>query len=395
MVQEGIEDTWKWRRRNRPNRQKLCPFFLLLYTNSKSQETQCLNNSCILVHTRHMEKVLISRNSVLFFIATIVLLLLVYYSRQVFLVSILGIGLGVLINPILTFLRRKLHLPRALSSILVLVAFIAIFSVVVWSMYYLLNDQISSLSSRWPTIKASTEGLVAKLFKQFPWLQEQVMNFDFTSYLKYSASGLVKGLSTSVMAISGLIFALVIGLYTAVNGKEYFDKTIEAFYPKYREKAVRVLEHSAQVIRAWFKAQLIDMVIIGVLTAVGLWIVGVEYWAIFGLLTGVLAIIPYVGIIIVVIIACLITLASDPSQIPWILLVFAVTQQLEGDVILPMVMKGGADLPVVPLLIFMLFLGTFFGILGVFMAPALLAVLRVVYIDVYLPIIERKRQREV
>ncbi len=197
------------------------------------------------------------------------------------------------------------------------------------------------------------------------------------------------------MAISGLIFALVIGLYTAVNGKEYFDKTIEAFYPKYREKAVRVLEHSAQVIRAWFKAQLIDMVIIGVLTAVGLWIVGVEYWAIFGLLTGVLAIIPYVGIIIVVIIACLITLASDPSQIPWILLVFAVTQQLEGDVILPMVMKGGADLPVVPLLIFMLFLGTFFGILGVFMAPALLAVLRVVYIDVYLPIIERKRQREV
>lgn len=342
-----------------------------------------------------MEKVLISRNSVLFFIATIVLLLLVYYSRQVFLISILGIGLGVLINPILTFLRRKLHLPRALSSILVLVAFIAIFSVVVWSMYYLLNDQISSLNSRWPSIKASTEELVAKLFKQFPWLQEQVMNFDFTSYLKYSASGLVKGLSTSVMAISGLIFALVIGLYTAVNGKEYFDKTIEAFYPKYRKKAVHVLEHSAQVIRAWFKAQLIDMVIIGVLTAVGLWIVGVEYWAIFGLLTGVLAIIPYVGIIIVVIIACLITLASDPSQIPWILLVFAVTQQLEGDVILPMVMKGGADLPVVPLLIFMLFLGTFFGILGVFMAPALLAVLRVIYIDVYLPIIERKRQQGV
>lgn len=348
----------------------------------------------ILFTLENMEKVLISRNSVLFFVTTVVLLLLAYYSRQTILISILGIGLGVLINPILTFLRGKLHFPRALSAIIILIALTAIFGLILWCIYYLLNDQVSSLISKWPTIKASTEELVGKLFDRFPWAQEQVMNFDFGTYLKNSASGLIKGLSSSVMAMSGLIFSLVIGIYTAVNGQEYFDKLVEAFYPAYRNRAEHVLEHSARVIRAWFKAQLIDMLIIGALTSIGLWAVDVEYWAIFSLLTAVLAIIPYVGIIIVVITSCLITLASDPSRIPWLLGVFAVTQQLEGNVILPMVMKGGADLPVVPLLIFMLFLGSFFGILGVFLAPALLAVLRVIYIDVYLPNIERKNKLE-
>lgn len=338
-----------------------------------------------------MEKVVISRDSVLFFVATIVLLIVAYYSHQALLVSILGVGIGVLINPTLSFLGRKLHLPRALSALLVLVVFIVVAVAVLWSIYYLVQDQLSSLSARWPVIQSKTEGFVKQQLDTFPWLQEQFGNFNFSSYLKYSAAGLVKGLGTSFAAISGLIFSLVIGLYTAVNGKEYFEKTVEAFYPKYREKASHVLEHSARVIREWFKAQLIDMIIIGALTAIGLWIVGIEYWAIFGLLTAVLAIIPYVGIIIVVITASLITLASDPSKVPWILGVFAVTQQIEGNLILPMVMKGGADLPVVPLLIFMLFLGSFFGVLGIFMAPALLAILRVIYIDVYLPNIERKR----
>ena len=129
------------------------------------------------------------------------------------------------------------------------------------------------------------------------------------------------------------------------------------------------------------------MGIFGTLTAIALWIAGVEYWAIFGLLTALLGIIPYVGMILVVIAAVLITFASDPSKVPWVLGVFLLTQQLEGNVILPLVIKGKVELPVVPLLIFMLLLGTFFGIVGVFLAPPLCAILRILYIDIYLPFI--------
>ena len=62
-----------------------------------------------------------------------------------------------------------------------------------------------------------------------------------------------------------------------------------------------MLVKSARVVRVWFRAQLIDMAIIGAITTVGLLLVGVNYWALFGLLTAIFGIIPYVGVMLVVV----------------------------------------------------------------------------------------------
>ena len=140
--------------------------------------------------------------------------------------------------------------------------------------------------------------------------------------------------------------------------------------------------------RVWFRAQLIDMAIIGLITTIGLLIAGVEFWALFGLLTALFGIIPYVGVMIVVVIVSFITLASDPSQVPWVLLVFIITQQIEGNVVLPWVMKGQAEIPEALLIIVMLFFGFWFGLLGVFIAPPLVAVMICLYRNLYLPAIE-------
>jgi len=130
---------------------------------------------------------------------------------------------------------------------------------------------------------------------------------------------------------------------------------------------------------------MIDMLILGIMTAIGLWIVGVDYWAVYGVLTALFGIIPYVGTLIVVGCAVLITLASEPSLVPWVIVVFVVVQQIEVNIILPMLMKGQVELPEVPLLIFILLLGSWLGIVGVFLAPPFFAIMRVLYIELYLP----------
>src|SRR3546814_19070316 len=67
-----------------------------------------------------------------------------------------------------------------------------------------------------------------------------------------------------------------------------------------------------------FRAQLIDMASIGTLTSIGLWLVGADYWLLFGTLTGLLGIMPYAGIAIVVLFSGLVTMASDISRLPWV-----------------------------------------------------------------------------
>lgn len=323
-------------------------------------------------------------------IGLILMLGVLYFAQSVVLMSLIGIGIGVLIMPVLDRLRRRYSVPRAMSAMMVLILLSIIFGGVGFSLYYLVADQAESLTLRAPQLSQMVSLKLTQLVEKFPWMKSHIKDFNIDEPFQDGLITILHGFQFSFMAISGFAFSILIGLYTAVGAKEYWQDLIEAFPKSKREKATLILSQSAQVLRVWFKAQLLDMLIIGTLTAIGLWIVGVEYWAVFGLLTAVLGIIPYAGIMIVVSVAALITLATNPSQVWAVLLVFGITQQIEGNIVLPMVMKGQVQLPEVPLLIFMLTLGTFFGILGVFMAPALFAVLKVIYNHIYLPAMENR-----
>lgn len=341
-----------------------------------------------------MEQVRITNSTITFTIMFIVALILGFYARYVLLSAIIGIGIGVLIAPLLIIAQSRLRIPKALSAMFLFIGFILLAGVVLGSIYYIIADQVESLTTRGPKIIAKVDTLVASMFDQYPGIKEQISAFNFSKSLNKSIMTIFKGFQAGFISISGALFALIIGLYTAVDGNHLFKSTIEAFVPRLRTKAEKVLQDCARVLRDWFRAQLIDMIIIGTLTAIGLWIAGVEYWGVFGLLTAILGIIPYVGIILVVLAASIITLGSDPSKVPWVVAIFIMTQQLEGNVILPLVMKGKVELSVVPLLIFMLLLGSFFGVLGVFLAPPLLAIIRTLYIDIYLSKINRAAAKE-
>jgi predicted PurR-regulated permease PerM len=71
--------------------------------------------------------------------------------------------------------------------------------------------------------------------------------------------------------------------------------------------------------------------------------------------------------------------------VPWVIAVFVVIQQIEGNIILPMLMKNQVALPEVPLLIFILLMGSWLGIVGVFLAPPFFTIMKVLYVELYLP----------
>lgn len=337
-----------------------------------------------------MQVIQVKKDIVIFFFIAIIGLLISYYSRNLILISSIGLGIGVLVTPWFRFLSHRYKIPRFLSILIVILVTTLFFLVTLGSIIYLVADQAQSLQERWPEIQENSTKVISSTFERFPWIQQQIHEINFASYLKTSAQNILKGFKLSVIVIGAGIFSVVMGFYTAVNAEEYFEKTVMAFYPRYRARAHEILIQCAKVIRIWFRAQLIDMAIIGLLTGIGLKLANVEYWAVFGLLTAVLGIIPYLGMIIVVFTTTLITLSTDPSKVPLVFLIFFITQQLENHLILPLAMKGGAELPVVPLIIFMMFMGSFFGILGVFIAPALFSIIRVLYIELYLKEIETK-----
>lgn len=321
--------------------------------------------------------------------ALLTLVVILIWARPIVIAVLVGVGIGVLLAPALQAMHRVLRVPRGLAAALLAIVGIAAITAIIWGISSVMESQVALLAERGPELIQRLQGYVQHLLSRYPWVQRNMASLDLASELSGIGAILFKGAWSGLGVLSAMVFAGVIGLYVAVEAQDYYRGAVRAMPAANRPRADRFLLQAAQTIRMWFNAQLIDMVIIGGLTSIGLWAAGAEYWLLLGVLTALFGIIPYVGIGIVVLFAALLTLGSDAGRLPWVLAVFIATQQLEGNVILPLVMRGRARLPAVPLLVFMLLMGTWAGLLGVLMAPPLFAVLLLAYREFYLPRVDR------
>lgn len=100
-------------------------------------------------------------------------------------------------------------------------------------------------------------------------------------------------------------------------------------------------------------------------------------------MAGLLDVIPYVGPVSAALITSIVTLGTEPDKVPWVLGLFLLIQQLEGNILIPLIMREEADLPEVPLLILIMLMSVWFGMLEALLAAPLLAVGRTVYLMTY------------
>ena len=129
-----------------------------------------------------------------------------------------------------------------------------------------------------------------------------------------------------------------------------------------------------RLLRLWLKGQAIAMVVVGLLTGFGLWMLGMPSALVLGLMAGLLEFIPFAGPIIAAIPAVLLALAVSPELGLWVVLLYLAVQQFEGNVLTPLVQQYAVDLPGAVLLFSLIGFGTLFGTLGVILAAPLAVV---------------------
>jgi predicted PurR-regulated permease PerM len=131
-------------------------------------------------------------------------------------------------------------------------------------------------------------------------------------------------------------------------------------------------------VQRWFIGQLAAMTFIAVFWAISLSIIGVPFALLLGIFSGLVSFIPYVGATISVVLPLLLALLTeDPFRAVYVILAFVIIQQIEGNILQPMLMSRAVDLHPALVVFAILTMGTLFGIVGVFVAVPLVAVLQV------------------
>jgi predicted PurR-regulated permease PerM len=188
--------------------------------------------------------------------------------------------------------------------------------------------------------------------------------------------------------IADFVLVLVGAIFMAANPGVY-RRGFLALVPTSAEGvAGQALDDAGKGLRGWMMGQAISSLVVAALTWAGLALLGVPASGGLGVIAGLLDIIPMVGPIIAGIPAVLLAFTVSPLTALWTLLLFLGIQQLQGNVLQPMIQKHAVDIPPAVLLFAVLAFGLLFGFLGVLLAAPLTIVayilIRRIYVEAIL-----------
>lgn len=302
-----------------------------------------------------------------------VLALLLVIAPEVVLVGFAGVLLAVFLDGGSGLLARWTGMPRlaALPVFLLLIA--GGFVLVGWLAAPVVADQVDQLQDQVPrAFRSLRERLQGQAWSRA--LVEQVKPERLMSAGQAIAGGATTALSATFGAFGNLAIILVLGVFLAADPATY-RKGLRALFPPERRQAVdHVLDELCGVLRGWLLAQLGSMAVVGVLTALGLWALGIPLVVALGLLAALLTFIPNLGPILSAVPAVLLALAADPITAVWVVLLYVGVQVVEGNVTTPLIQQRTIDLPPALTIFMQLLLGVLFGLLGLALAVPLTAV---------------------
>ena len=143
------------------------------------------------------------------------------------------------------------------------------------------------------------------------------------------------------------------------------------FFPARSQDRVReVLSKVRSGLLLWLKGRIADMAIVGILSTVALYLIGVPGALFLGILTGLLAFVPLVGSIVSAIPPLLLAFVVGPTTVLWVLVAYVAIQQIEGNLVEPLIMQKTASLHPAAVVTVVTVLGAAFGVLGVLAVPS-------------------------
>lgn len=192
------------------------------------------------------------------------------------------------------------------------------------------------------------------------------------------AGGMFGNIGRTIMSVSAAIADLMVvifgGIFLAAQPNFYRIGAIKLIPSGKRALVADAMIDSERALRLWLRGQLLAMVLVGLLTGGGLWLLGMPSAAVLGLLAALLEFIPFAGPILAAIPAVLLALAVSPDLALWVVLLYVIVQQIEGNILQPLIQQYAVDLPGVVLLFALIAFGALFGVLGVILAAPLAVV---------------------
>lgn len=296
--------------------------------------------------------------------------IVLYSLLDVLVILFLALIISSALDAPISFLEKR-KIPRIFGAIMIFLAVAALFSILLYTIIPAAVLEFNSLYNS-----------VLRDYLNIPYLESLEAFSSFSSIEKVESSlenfagVFLKGASSSLVNIVGAVFGgivsvvavFILSFYLAVS-KYGVEKFLKFILPvRYEEYVIEVYGRTKSKIGLWLQGQLILSLIIGILVFLGLLFLGVRYSLIFGILAGILEMVPFVGPVLVGTLAALIGFSDSFTLGISVIALFIVIQQLENNLLVPLVMKYTVGLHPVVVVIALLAGAKLAGFAGILLA---------------------------
>lgn len=315
-------------------------------------------------------------------IILLVCLYILWQVRNVLLLGLMAIIFAVVLNRAVEFLqqwiasRKTAVLMLSIALLLTLALLSALIGPPFVQQLQELIDLTPRVVTRLQNLTDALEQLAPKgLLPNFSGL-DTIFNQLQSLNLEMLFRRFFKLFSNTLMLTFNIFLVTALTIMMLLNPRPYRHLFVRGFPSSMRQRVWNVMDRCETAIAGWFLGILFNMTVIAILSIIGLWILHIPLAFANGLLAGLLAFIPNLGPIMSVIPPAAIALLESPWQAAAVVGLYVLIQQIESNILTPMVMQKQVSLlPAVTLLSQIVFAG-FFGFLGLFLALPLTLIIQ-------------------
>lgn len=329
----------------------------------------------------------LDRSAKSIFIISMVIIAL-YFFGNVLMPILFSAMISIILLPFAKF-WEKLHLSKGLAA-LITVLIVAVFIV---GILIVIVIQSQEIVQELPSLMKNNQDFLS--VNNIPFNSESIKTYinehsdSFTNNIEELKGAIIAVVEGSFIGLKNTLLFLIscpIYIFFMLLYRDNVYRFIEEYHRKKHDEGEgrEIIEQVKGSLFQYLKGLILVVIIIGVLTSVGLYFLGIQHALFFGIVAAILAPIPYIGVIVSALIPTILALLTKDSA--WYALgvigVFGVIQFLEGNFITPRIMGNSININPLLILLSIVLFGSITGLLGIILTVPLLAVMKVI-IDHY------------
>ncbi|HEY4619082.1 MAG TPA: AI-2E family transporter [Flavobacterium sp.] len=307
-----------------------------------------------------------------------------YLGKNVLVPILMAFLLAVLLLPIVNFFTSKLRFPQGLSVFITVIIFV----VAIVGILAFISYQISDIAADFNTIRKNVNIFITNIqrfirtnFNVSIWEQRKYIEDVTQDSVKKGKESIATTLISVTDTITNIILVPIYTFLILLYRTHFILFLAKLFRKEYHTKLQEILSQIKGSVQSYIVGLIIEMIFVSVLTSAGLYFIGVKYALLLGIITGILNLIPYIGILVAGVLTILSSLtgAPDVSLILGVIGVNIVVQVIDNNILVPLIINTKVQINAFVSIVGIIIGGGIAGVAGMFLAIPILAILKIIF----------------